>query len=92
MKYLKKFTSSEGIFESSRPKIYNELVRPLKDLYNESDDNTKETLKKLSYELFENPKDIVNMFTGKISKFKNLDELTNNLKSFLKAVNDLKKI
>ena len=31
------------------------------------------------------------MFTGKISKFKTLDELTKSLKSFLKAVDDLKK-
>jgi len=88
------FNSSESfIFESKdgRPKLYNGLVRPLKDLYNESDDETKETFKYLSNDLFRNPKDIVNMFTGKISKFKTLDELTKSLKSFLKAVDDLKK-
>ena len=86
-------SSESFIFESKdgRPKLYNELVRPLKDLYNKSDDKTKETLKNLSDELFENPKDIVNMFTGKISKFKTLDELIKSLKSFLKAVGDLKK-
>ena len=86
-------SSESFIFESKdgRPKLYNELVRPLKDLYNESDDKTKETLKYLSYDLFRNPKDIINMFTGKISKFKTLDELTKSLKSFLKAVDDLKK-
>ena len=86
-------SSESFIFESKdgRPKLYNELVRQLKDLYNESDDKTKETLKYLSYDLFRNPKDIINMFTGKISKFKTLDELTKSLKSFLKAVDDLKK-
>ena len=86
-------SSESFIFESKdgRPKLYNELVRPLKDLYNESDDKTKETLKYLSYDLFRNPKDIINMFTGKISKFKTLDELTKSLKSFLKVVDDLKK-
>ena len=86
-------SSESFIFESKdgRPKLYNELVRPLKDLYNESDDETKETFKYLSNDLFRNPKDIVNMFTGKISKFKTLNELTKSLKSFLKAVDDLKK-
>jgi len=86
-------SSESFVFESKdgRPKLYNELVRPLKDLYNESDDKTKETFKDLSNDLFRNPKIIVNMFTDKISKFKNLDELIKSLKSFLKAVGDLKK-
>jgi mRNA-degrading endonuclease HigB of HigAB toxin-antitoxin module len=86
-------SSESFVFESKdgRPKLYNELVRPLKDLYNESDDKTKETFKDLSNNLFKNPKDIVNMFTDKISKFKTLDELTKSLKSFLKIVDDLKK-
>ena len=75
--------------ETSRPKLYTELVRPLKDLYNESDNETKETLKNLSDELFKNPKDIVNRFTGKISKFKTLNELIKNLKYFLKIIGDL---
>ena len=42
--------------KDGRPKLYNELVKPLKDLYNKSDDETKETLKNLSNKLFENPK------------------------------------
>ena len=81
-------SSESFIFESKdgRPKLYNELVKPLKDLYNKSDDETKETLKNLSNKLFENPKKIRDRFTSKISKFKTLAGLINELEDFLNEV------
>ena len=81
-------SSESFIFESKdgRPKLYNELVKPLKDLYNKSDDETKETLKNLSNKLFENPKKIRDRFTSKISKFKTLAGLIKELEDFLNEV------
>jgi hypothetical protein len=55
------------------------------------DEKTKESFKDLSDELFKNPKDITEVFTRKISKYKSIEELLKELKSFIKSVEKYKK-
>ena len=86
MKNIKKFDDFIFESESRKPKLYNELVRPLKDLYSNLDEKTKESFKDLSDELFKNPKDITEVFTRKISKYKSIEELLKELKSFIKSL------
>jgi hypothetical protein len=88
---IRKFDDFIFESESRKPKLYNELIRPLKDLYSDLDDKTKESFKDLSDELFKNPKDITDVFTKKISKYRDIEELLKELKSFIKSVVKYKK-
>jgi hypothetical protein len=91
MRNIKKFDDFIFESESRKPKLYNELIRPLKDLYSDLDDKTKESFKNLSDELFKNPKDTIEAFTKKISKYRDIEELLKELKSFIKSVEKYKK-
>ena len=91
MRNIRKFDDFIFESESRKPKLYNELIRPLKDLYSYLDEKTKESFKDLSDELFKNSKDITEVFTRKISKYRDIEELLKELKSFIKSVEKYKK-
>ena len=83
---ISKFFSSV-VGEKKEIGMYDSVVQQVLDL----DEKTKESFKDLSDELFKNPKDITEAFTRKISKYRNIEELLKELKSFIKSVEKYKK-